>query len=388
MSQSITPTPRARSLGARWREDLSTRDRRSLLGMAAVVLALHVIGFGVLLGILAPAAERSAPGTEPGAGGAIGVGVGLLAYLFGLRHAFDADHISAIDNTTRALAARRAAAIARDPRSLPPRPLSVGFWFSLGHSSVVVLLAVLLALGVKAVAGQVSDDGSALHRFTGVWGPSVSGIFLWGIGLANLLVLLQLVRAARRARALRGDDAQLEALLERRGRLRGVLDRVGSARRMYPVGFLFGLGFDTATEVGLLGLAAGAAAVGTPILVILVLPVLFAAGMSLMDAVDGVLMYAAYGWALARPVRRLGYNLVITGLSVATAALIGTVQLAGALTEGLGLTRGPIAAIAALPLESAGFVMVGLFVLTWLLAVLIWRVGRIEERWAEGSAAP
>jgi high-affinity nickel-transport protein len=352
---------------------LDRADRRSLAGMAAVVVGLHVVGFGVLFGLVAP--EHLTLGD----GQVFGVGVGVLAYSFGLRHAFDADHIAAVDNTTRKLLGDRAVHGGR-------RPLSVGFWFSLGHSTIVFVLSFLLALGVQALAGQVEDDGSRLHAVTGVIGASVSGVFLWVLGILNLGALVGIVRVLRRMRRGQFDEAELEAQLDRRGlmnRLLGGLTRsVRKAWHIYPVGVLFGLGFDTATEVGLLVLAGGAAAFSLPFWSIVVLPVLFAAGMCLMDTVDGVFMNAAYGWAFARPVRKIFYNITITSISVAVALVIGTVELVGVLADQAHITTGPLAAIGGIDLDYAGYGIVALFVLAWLVALVVWRFGRIEERWS------
>jgi nickel/cobalt transporter (NiCoT) family protein len=354
---------------------LDPADRRSLLGMGAFILLLHVVGVGVLLGLVVPARYQLG-GTTP----VFGAGVGVLAYTFGLRHAFDADHIAAVDNTTRKLLADRAVDGTRR------RPLSVGFWFSLGHSTIVFGLAFGLSAGVKALAGEVTDGGSRLHAMTGVIGASVSGLFLWVLGILNLVVLVGLVRVFRRMRHGEYDEQDLEDQLDKRGLMNrflgGLTKTVTKPWHIYPVGVLFGLGFDTATEVGLLVLAGGAAAFDLPFYAILVLPVLFAAGMCLMDTVDGVLMTGAYGWAFRHPVRKVYYNLTITSISVAVALVIGTIELVGVLAHELGIDDGPLAAVAAIPLDHAGYVIVGLFLLAWLAALAVWRYGRIEEKWS------
>jgi high-affinity nickel-transport protein len=359
---------------AAFRASLDRADRMSLGGMAAFVLLLHVFGFGILFGLVAP--QHLSLGT----GKIFGVGVGLLAYSFGLRHAFDADHIAAVDNTTRKLLADRAAA------GRGRRPLSVGFWFSLGHSTIVFVLSFLLAVGVKALAGQVENDSSSLHSVTGVIGASVSGVFLWILGILNLAVLLGILRVFREMRRGSFDEAELEAQLNKRGfmnRLLGGLTRsVRKAWHIYPVGVLFGLGFDTATEVGLLVLAGGAAAFALPFYSILVLPILFAAGMCLMDTVDGVFMNAAYGWAFSKPVRKVFYNITITSISVAVALIIGTIELVGVLTQQAHITSGPLAVIGDINLDYAGYGIVALFVVAWLVAAFVWRFGRVEERWS------
>ncbi|GAA0565596.1 HoxN/HupN/NixA family nickel/cobalt transporter [Paractinoplanes ferrugineus] len=339
----------------------------SIGGMSAFIVFLHVVGFGLLFLVIVPAHYHV------GAAGVYGVGLGVTAYTLGMRHAFDADHIAAIDNTTRKLMGGER------------RPLSVGFWFSLGHSSVVFALCLLLGLGMRSLAGQVERDSSTLQQVTGVIGVSVSGVFLYVIGVINLILLVGIWKVFRRMRRGDFDEAQLEAHLNNRGFLNRILAKAGGAVtkpwQMYPIGLLFGLGFDTATEISLLVLAGGAAAFALPWYAVLTLPVLFAAGMSLLDAADGVFMNYAYGWAFAKPVRKVYYNLTITGLSVAVALIIGTIELDSVITEKLGITSGPLAAIGRLDLNYVGFVIVGLFVATWAVALLVWRFGRIEEKW-------
>ncbi|MFC8503019.1 HoxN/HupN/NixA family nickel/cobalt transporter [Pedococcus sp. NPDC057267] len=345
--------------------------------MTGFIVLLHVLGFGVLLGLVVPH-HYHLGGDHP----VFSVGVGVLAYTFGMRHAFDADHIAAVDNTTRKLMA--------DFAGSDRKPLSVGFWFSLGHSTIVFGLAFLLSLGVKALAAPVENDSSALHSATGVIGASVSGVFLWILGILNLAVLVGIIKVFRQMRRGVFDEAQLEDQLNKRGLmnrfLAGLTKSVRKPWHIYPIGVLFGLGFDTATEVGLLVLAGGAAAFNLPFYSILVLPVLFAAGMCLLDTADGVFMNAAYGWAFARPVRKVFYNITITSISVAVALLIGTIELIGVLADQAHITTGPIAAIGSIPLDYAGFAIVGLFVLAWLIALAIWRLGRIEERWTDTLA--
>jgi high-affinity nickel-transport protein len=338
---------------------LTVPERRRVAGLAAVIVALHVAGFALLLAL---------------GRGAFGVGVGLTAYSLGLRHAFDADHVAAIDGTTRKLMGEG------------QRPLSVGFFFSLGHCTVVLALGALVVLGVRGVGGAVQDDGSAVHQATGLIGPLVSGSFLLLIGVLNLAILVSVVGLLRRAR--RGDVAPgaLDGELAPGGVLTRVYGRATRAVRrpwhMYPLGGLFGLGFDTASEVALLVLAAGAAAGGQPVGALLCLPILFAAGMVLLDTADGVFMRVAYSWALANPLRRMYYNITITGLSVAVALVIGAAQLLGVAADRLHLSGGVWDALARLDLASLGYVVVGLFVLTWAVAVAAWRLGRLEERWA------
>ncbi|NUR78939.1 MAG: HoxN/HupN/NixA family nickel/cobalt transporter [Dermatophilaceae bacterium] len=342
--------------------------------MAAFVALLHVVGWGLLVLVVAPAEYRVA-------GQLFGVGLGVTAYTLGMRHAFDADHIAAIDNTTRKLMGEG------------QKPMSVGFWFSLGHSSVVFVMVMLLALGIRALAGAIEDDGSTLQQVTGVWGTTVSGVFLVLIGLVNLAALVGILKVFRRMRAGHFDEAELERQLDQRGFLNRILGRVTRTVRkpwhMYPVGLLFGLGFDTVTEVGLLVIAGGAAAAALPWYAVLVLPVLFAAGMSLLDSLDGSFMNVAYGWAFSRPVRKVFYNITVTSLSVAVALVVGLIELVGLLGEKLGVTSGPVAWVEAIDLSDVGFWIVGLFVVTWLVAIAVWRLGRVEQRWesalAEGS---
>jgi high-affinity nickel-transport protein len=348
------------------RAAFSAEERRSLWGMGGFILLLHLVGWGVLIGIVAP--HHYALG-----GQLMGVGLGVTAYTLGMRHAFDADHIAAIDNTTRKL------------MSEGKRPLSVGFWFSLGHSTVVFVMVALLAFGVRALAAQLGDSQSALQRATGVWGTAVSGMFLILIGLINLAALIGILKVFRGMRAGHFDEAAFEEQLDRRGFLNRVLGRVTRAVtkpwHMYPVGLLFGLGFDTVTEVGLLVVAGGAAAANLPWWAILTLPILFAAGMSLLDTIDGSFMNFAYGWAFSKPIRKIYYNITITALSVAVALLIGGIELISILTEKLGITTGILATIGSVDLNGVGYWIVGLFVATWALALAVWRFGRIEQRW-------
>ena len=340
---------------------MTASEWRRLGAFAGAVLALHVIGFGILMLLVVPRHFNL------GHAGVFGLGLGVTAYTLGLRHAFDADHIAAIDNTTRKLMA--------DGK----RPLGVGFFFSLGHSTIVFALALLLALGVHALGAQVTHGSSPLHQLTGVLGTGISGGFLYLIAAMNLVVLAGILRVFRRMRSGAFDERELERQLASRGLMNRVLGRfarnIDSSWRMYPLGLLFGLGFDTATEVALLFMAAGAASSGLPIYAILCLPVLFAAGMSLLDTIDGSFMNFAYGWAFSKPVRKLYYNLTITGLSVAVAFIVGSIELLS------------VAGITAVDLNSVGYFIVALFGLTWALALVVWRLGRLEERWAAPGCA-
>ena len=290
------------------------------------------------------------------------------------------DHIAAVDNTIRTLTADASGT------GGGRRPLSVGFWFSLGHSTVVFVLALLLSVGVKALAGPVEDSNSLLHSATGLIGASISGVILWILGVVNLVVLVGIIRIFGELRSGSYDEAGLEEQLNKRGFMSRYLNRLTRSVRksvhIYPIGILFGLGFDTATEIGLLVLAGGAAAFSLPFYAILVLPVLFAAGMCLMDTADGLFMNMAYGWATARPVRTMFYNIAMTSISVAVAIVIGTIELVGVIADRARITNGPVAAISDISLEYAGYAVVALFVLTWLVALGVWHLGRIEERWS------
>jgi nickel/cobalt transporter (NiCoT) family protein len=346
---------------------LSRAEWWRLGSMAAVIVALHLIGWITLICFVDPA--RLSLG-----GKAFGLGVGLTAYTLGLRHAFDADHIAAIDNTTRKL------------MSDGQRPLGVGFFFSLGHSTVVFGLAILLATGLKALAGPVEDDSSTLHHYTGLIGTSISGVFLYLIAILNVIVLVGILRVFVRLRRGDYDETELEQQLQNRGLLNRFLGRftksITKSWHMYPIGLLFGLGFDTATEIALLVLAGTSAAAGLPWYAILCLPVLFTAGMCLLDTIDGSFMNFAYGWAFSSPVRKIYYNITITGLSVAVALLIGSIELLGLFAGELGWRGWFWNWLGGLDLNTVGFVVVGMFVATWALALLVWRYGRIEERWS------
>jgi high-affinity nickel-transport protein len=341
---------------------------RTVAVMAAVVLGLHAVGFFLLIALVVPHHYRL------GASGAFTVGVGITAYTLGMRHAFDADHISAIDNTTRKLMAEG------------KRPMSVGLFFSLGHSTIVFALAFLFSIGVKALSGPVKDPGSTLHSLTGLVGTGVSGTFLYVIALLNVMILVGILRVFRDMRHGRYDEAALEEQLNSRGLMNRFYGRftraVTKPWQMYPIGMLFGIGFDTASEVALLFLAAGAAGAGLPFYAILALPILFAAGMTLLDTIDGSFMNFAYGWAFSKPVRKVYYNIMITGLSVAVALIVGTIELLGLAAEKLGLSGGFWDWVSKIDLNTLGYVIVGLFVATWAVSFAVWRLARIEERWS------
>jgi nickel/cobalt transporter (NiCoT) family protein len=349
-----------------------TRQEWTKVGlMAATILGLNVVGWGMLALALHHHLQLSRTVF-------FGFGTGVLAYTLGMRHAFDADHIAAIDNTTRKLI--------QDGE----RPLSVGYFFSLGHSTIVFVLAVLLNFGIRALNGAVRNNNSALHHWTGIVGTSISGTFLYLIGLLNLVVLFSIVRVSREMRQGKYDDAELERQLEARGLMNRVLggyaSRVDSPGKMYPVGMLFGLGFDTASEVALLVLAGSAVVGGLPFYAVLSLPILFAAGMCLFDTIDGCFMNFAYDWAFSKPIRKIYYNLTITSLSVFIALFIGTIEILGLIAQETNRSGGFWSIVATFNINRAGFIIVGVFVATWVIALAIWHFGDIERKWEDQAA--
>ncbi|HVH62857.1 MAG TPA: HoxN/HupN/NixA family nickel/cobalt transporter [Candidatus Dormibacteraeota bacterium] len=339
---------------------LKADERRRLAGFFSSVGVLHLVGWGLLL---AYAASHPAF-----------FWLGGIAYTLGLRHAFDADHISAIDNTTRKLLQGG------------KRPMGVGFFFSLGHSTVVLLIAVALGLAVRWVIQGVVSDSGQLRVIGAAAGTVVSGGFLILIGILNLLVLIDIVRVYQRMRRGEYDRASLEHELVAGGLMTRIFGRlfrvINHSWQMYPIGFLFGLGFDTASEVAFLAVSAGAAAQGLPFAAIISLPLIFAAGMSLMDTMDGAFMSTAYTWAFASPIRKVFYNLTITSLSVFVALFIGVLELAQISIQVLHLRGGPLDSAASFVLSVAGYVIVAAFIITWAGALVIYKVGRIDERWS------
>jgi high-affinity nickel-transport protein len=309
------------------------------------------------------------------------LGTALLAFTFGLRHAVDADHICAIDNVTRKLMQER------------QRPVGVGFFFSLGHSTVVVALSLAIAVAAAIVKGRLPG----LQRVGALVGSSVSASFLLVVAAINLVVLLEIFAAfarARRGEAL--EDHSLDAILDRRGLIgrffRPLLKIVDRSWKMYPVGLLFGLGFDTATEVALLGIAAVEAGKGLPVFDILLFPLLFTAGMSLIDTTDGIVMLGAYGWAFVKPMRKLYYNMVITLVSVLVALIVGAIEAVSVIAYQLRLNGGMWDAIKAVNdnFGTLGFIIIGLFVASWLVSVAVYKLFRYDEveergavRWAD-----
>lgn len=342
------------------------RDWLHAAGLFGFIVALHVVSFGLLIGVVAPQHHQLG-------GTVFGVGLGITAYTYGLRHAFDVDHIAAIDNTTRKL------------RADGHRPKSVGFWFAMGHAAIVFVLAALVGAGAHAV-GSLLTEQSALRQTLGVVGTMSSALFLYLIGILNLVALIGIGRVFWRMRRGELDVDGLEEHLQSRGFLARMLAPITRAIKhpvqMFGIGLLFGLGFDTATEVALLVLAGSGAATGLPWYAIMVLPLMFASGMSLLDCLDGVLMSVAYDWAFLHPARKIYYNLTITGLSVAVALLIGTIEVVTVLHDKLGWHNTVVDAISAISLDNVGFLIVGLFAVVWLIAVAYWKIARVEDRWA------
>ena len=351
---------------AKLRGGLTPKEWLRIGGMVLVIASLNIIGWGLLW-------AASNHHYHVSRTGLFGFGTGVLAYTLGMRHAFDADHIAVIDNTTRKLV--------NDGK----RPLSVGFFFSLGHSTVVFLLAVFLNFGIRALDSQVSADGSGLHEATNVIGTSVSGGFLYLIGALNLVVLFGIVAVYRGMKSGRFDHEELERQLDKRGLMNRLFGsyakRIDKEWKMYPVGVLFGLGFDTATEIALLVLAGTAVSGGLPFWAILSLPILFAAGMSLFDTIDGCFMNFAYDWAFSKPLRKVFYNLTITGLSVFVALFIGTIEILGLIGSELKLSGPFWDFFGNFNINTAGFVIVGAFVATWVVAIAYWHFGNVEEKW-------
>jgi high-affinity nickel-transport protein len=346
---------------ARSQVSFSRPEWTRLAALYGFIGGLHLLGWGLYLHYAALYPSL--------------VGLGFVAYMFGLRHAFDADHIAAVDDTVRYLLQQG------------KKPLAVGFFFSLGHSTVVLTLAVAIAYAAAAVKRELP----ALQDLGGILGASVSGTFLWVIGILNLLVLLDILKVWQQAKSGTHSHAHLEILLTQRGLINrlfgGRLQKLmNHSWHMYPLGLLFGLGFDTASEVGLLAMTAGASAGNLPTGAVLSLPILFAAGMTMMDTTDGVLMSRAYDWAFLNPLRKIFYNLTTTGLSIVVALVVGTIELLQVFIT-VGHWRGPFFDwVAALDFGVVGYVIVGLFLFAWALSVGLWKFGRIEERYGSGLA--
>ena len=345
------------------REPIFTgREKMLVAALYAAIGAITVAGFGVLFFVSA----HYSSATIGTASGVTFAGIGLTAYILGVRHGVDADHIAAIDNTTRKLLQEK------------KRPLAVGTWFSLGHSTIVVMLVVLLVFAAQAIEAQIP----AIRTAGNLIGTAVSGTFLFLIGLINVVIVLEVYRIFQGLRKGEFNEAQLEEQLTRRGfmnRLFGGLFRiVETPRQTYPIGLLFGLGFDTATEVVLIAVTV-TAAVTFPIYAVLVLPLLFTCGMVLVDTTDGLTMRFAYGWAFSKPIRKIYYNLTVTIISVLVAFAVGGIELLGIVAGELNLSGGVWTAVVQLSFEDLGFGIVGLFVFTWLGAMAYYRYRRFDE---------
>jgi high-affinity nickel-transport protein len=347
----------------------------ALFGVLGTVVTLHIIGWGLFIHYNSmPQFHNLTDHTHT----LVYAGAGALAYSFGLRHAFDADHISAIDDTTRLMLAKG------------KKPLGVGLFFSLGHSTIVLSLSIGIAFAAKQAVKFQHD----FAKTGGIIGASVSAFFLYLVGILNLIILVGIVKVWKKAKSGEFSHEHLNQLLNERGLFnrifRGFFKKgFDHSWQLYPIGVLFGLGFDTATEVGLLGLSA-TAAIGTvggtlPPLAIIALPIIFAAGMSMMDSLDGIFMTKAYAWAFTSPLRKIYYNLTTTGISIFVALVIGTIELVGVLSEKTTIAKyQPFKFIASIELNAIGYWIVASFIATWIGSVLIWKFGRYEERFSSG----
>jgi high-affinity nickel-transport protein len=344
-----------------WRMTSMTSVSWRLSGLFGSVALLHLLGWGIMLVLVAPRYPLM-------------LGLGGLAYIYGLRHAFDADHISAIDNTTRKLLQEG------------KKPLGVGFFFSLGHSTVVLLIAVALGFATQFVQANVVNQNGQLKSVAGLIGTGISGAFLLLIGILNLVILLDIIKLFRRMRAGDYDRQSLEHELVAGGvltRLFGRLFRlIGHSWQMYLVGFLFGLGLDTASEISLFAISAGAAAQHLPLYALISLPLIFAAAMSLMDTADGAFMSRAYSWAFSNPVRKVFYNLTMTALSVFVALFIGLIEVAQIMAKTLNFRGALWEALKNLNFGIIGGIIVAAFIVSWAGAFLIYRGLHVEERWS------
>ena len=347
----------------------------SLIGVFSVVAFLHIAGWGLFIHYNSNPAYSSLTDSS---GALVYAGAGALAYSFGLRHAFDADHIAAIDDTTRLMLAKG------------KNPLALGLFFSLGHSTIVLALCI----GVAFAARQAAKFQKDFAETGGLIGASVSTVFLYLVGILNLVILIGIIKVWKQAKTGKFSHQHLTDLLNERSLMRRVFKGAfkkgfDNSRQLYPVGVLFGLGFDTATEVALLALSA-TAAVGTiggflPPLAIIALPLIFAAGMTLMDSLDGIFMTKAYAWAFTSPLRKIYYNITTTGLSIFVAFVIGTIQFVSVLANKTNIDNyQPFTFIASLDLNRVGYFIVASFVGAWLISVLIWRLGRYEARYSSG----
>jgi high-affinity nickel-transport protein len=363
------------SMGQMFRQSfhsMTPHEKLRVIWMYGTIVFMHAVGFGVFVALVVPSHYKG-----------LGFGVAVTAYTLGLRHAFDADHISAIDNTTRKVMNERQG-------TDQPRPFAFGYFFSLGHSTIVAIIGVGIIIAEKTVYGQVSNNSSGLERFGGLFGTVVSASFLFLIAALNLVILGGILKVFRAMRRGEYDEPELERQLNNRGFFYRFLGKwmkaITKEWQMYPVGVVFGMGFDTATEVALLLTIAILSSSGhIPWYAIICLPILFTAGMALMDTTDGMFMNLAYGWAFFNPVRKVYYNLAITGLSVAICVFIGAIETLGLLPyeiKGLSQKHGFWGLMYNFNINTAGFCIVGMFVVTWAVAMLIWRYGHIEEKWS------
>ena len=358
---------------ARAPEVLTGSERAFIAALYTGIAAATVAAF-VLLYYIAQRYDTPATAVSPAI---TFVGLGIAAYVFGLRHGVDADHIAAIDNTTRKLLHER------------KRPLTVGTWFSLGHSTVVVGMIVLLVLATQFVTSRIL----ALQSAGSLIGTTVSGIFLFLIGLINVIILVEIYRIFQGLKAGTLDEQRLEEQLSKRGFMNRYFGRlfrlVETPRQIYPIGVLFGLGFDTASEIALIVVSVAVGVTSTiPIYVVLVLPLLFTCGMVLVDTTDGITMRFAYGWAFLKPIRKIYYNLTVTVMSILVAFVIGGIEILAVLSGELGLSGGIWGLFATLNFETLGFFIIGLFVATWLVAVAYYRYKRYDDLALPSSPPP
>ncbi len=311
------------------------------------------------------------------------LGYAAVAYGFGLRHAFDADHISAIDNVTRKLMQEK------------KKPVAVGFFFSLGHSSVVFIMATLVAAGSAVIESNLANDNSGLKFWGGLIGTSVSALFLFAIAIMNIIILVQIVQTFRSVTRGGGyNEEEIEEYLNKRGFFarifRPLFKSIDKSWKMYPVGFLFGLGFDTATEIGLLAVAGTVAAQQIPFYVVLLLPLIFTAGMSLADTTDGVMMLGAYGWAFVKPIRKLFYNMSITMISVLVALVVGAIETLSIISGQLNLSGGlwDVVGDAGENFGAVGVGIVGIFILSWAISTIVYKIKKYDDLEAVTPATP
>src|ERR1700729_407557 len=366
---------------SRWhktRAELTGREQGRLAAMFVFILAINAAGWIIYVGYVMPHHfDYQGEGGSRGLG--VGLGVAITAWFLGFRHAFDADHISCIDNTTRKLMA--------DGK----RPLGSGFFFSFGHSTVIVAVGVGITVAARAVFGAVVNPSSTYETAGGAAGTIISAGFLYLIAVLNLIVLAGIFKVFREMRNGPYDEQELEAQLQARGLMYRCFGRfmksIKHTWQLYFVGLIFGIGFDTATEVVLLAATAYAAIQGLPYYAVLALPFLFSGGMMLFDTLDGCFMNFAYGWAFAKPVRKVYYNLVITGLSIGAAFIIGTIEILGILTTETHLHGGFWSVMANFNINVAGFCIAGLFVAVWAVALAYWRWGNVEARWTSNVSA-